>query len=119
MGWLVDYFNLSPRAGINAVFPKEISLGWQLALYGAVVLGILASGVLAAARSGKRYRFKWSSFLVSAIIGLVIFPAVYDGAKSNLDQPTLVQLALIFASGMGYETMFSGIVGVAGGTGRR
>ena len=82
-------------------------------------MGILANGVLVAARSGKRYRFQWSRFLVSAIIGLVIFPAVYDGAQSNLGKPTLVQLALIFASGMGYESIFSGIAGLASKASRK
>jgi uncharacterized membrane protein len=114
MGWLADYFNLSPHEGILTIVPQPISLGWQLALYAALLLGILANGVLVAVRAGKRYRFQWSRFLVSAIIGVVIFPAVYDGARSNLDQPTLVQLALIFSAGMGYESIFSGIAGLAG-----
>jgi hypothetical protein len=111
---LLDYFNLSPRAGTQAIFPQSISFGWQLALYGALVVGILASGIMAAARAGRRYRFQWSRFLVSAIIGLVIFPAVYEGAQANLTQPTLVQLAGVFASGLGYESLFAGLLGLAG-----
>lgn len=119
MDWLLNYFNLSPQIGINAVFPQPISFGWQMALYGALVVGILANGVLAAVRAGRRYRFQWPRFLVSAIIGLVVFPAVFDGAQSNLSQPTLVQLAAVFASGLGYESLFSGIVGIAGITDKK
>ena len=118
MSWLLNYFNLSSQT-VNAVYPQPISFGWQLALYGALVLGILANGLLAAARAGHRYRFQWPRFLICAVIGLVIFPAVYEGAQSNLGQPTLVQLAAVFASGLGYESLFSGIAGLAGGKEKR
>jgi len=114
MDWLFNYFNLSPQSGIQAVFPEPISLGWQLALYGALVIGILVNGMLAALRAGRRYRFQWPRFLVSAAIGLVVFPAVFEGAQANLGEPTLVQLAGVFASGLGYESLFSGVVGIAG-----
>jgi hypothetical protein len=114
MNWLLNYFNLSAQAGIQTVYPQPISLGWQLALYGALVLGILVNGMLAAVRAKRRYRFQWPRFLVSAVIGLVVFPAVFEGAQANLGQPTLVQLAGVFASGLGYESLFSGIVGIAG-----
>jgi hypothetical protein len=117
MGSILDYFNLSPRAGIN-ILPAEIPWAWQLALYGALVLGILANGILAAARSRRKYRFDGRKFIISAIVGLVIFPGVYEGSQANLGQPTLVQLALVFASGLGYESLFSGVVGLAGGTRR-
>jgi len=114
MGWLVEYFNLSFQGqGVSAV-TTPISWGWQLVLYGALVLGILANGFLAAARAKRRYRFHWQSFLAGAIIGLVAFPAVYDGAQTNLGQPTLVQLALIFAAGLGYESVFGGVASLAG-----
>jgi len=118
MGWFLDYFDLSSQT-VNAVYPQPISFGWQLALYGALVVGILANGLLAAARAGRRYRFQWSRFLISAVIGLVIFPAVYEGAQSNLGQPTLVQLGTVFASGLGYESLFSGIAGLAGATDKK
>ena len=111
---ILNYFNLSAQAGVQAVYPQPISLGWQLALYGALVVGILANGVLAAVRAGRRYRFQWPRFLVSAVIGLVIFPGIYEGAQANLGQPTLVQLGAVFASGLGYESLFSGIAGIAG-----
>jgi hypothetical protein len=114
MDWLLDYFNLSSRPITVAVYPQPISLGWQLALYGALVVGILANGLLAAARAGRRYHFQWARFLVCAVIGLVVFPAVYEGAQANLGQPTLVQLAAVFASGLGYESLFAGVAGLAG-----
>jgi len=119
MDGLFGYFNLSAQAGIQAVYPQPISLTWQLALYGALVVGILANGVFAAARSSRRYRFQWSRFVVCAIIGLVIFPAVYEGAQSNLGQPTLIQLAAVFASGLGYESLFSGFAGLIGVTDKK
>jgi len=109
--WIGDYFNLS-REGLG--IHNAISWGWQLALYGALVLGIVANGFLAALRSGKRYRFRPVKLLVSAVIGLVLFPAVYDGAQANLGQPTLVQLAAIFAAGLGYESLFSGVAVLVG-----
>jgi hypothetical protein len=49
----------------------------------------------------------------------VIFSAVYEGAQANLGQPTLVQLAAVFASGLGYESLFSGIVGIVGATDKK
>lgn len=116
MGSLFDYFDLSINGGAIQVAPEPIPLEWQLALYGALLLGILANSYLVAARSRRRYRFNWRRFLVGAIIALVIFPAVYDGAEANLGRPTLVQLALIFAAGLGYESLFSGVVGLAGGS---
>lgn len=118
MEQILDYFNLSPHAGINVV-GQPIPLQWQLALYVALLLGILANGYLVAARSRRRYRVSWQRFVVSAIIAIVAFPTIYDGAQTNLGQPTLVQLALIFASGLGYESVFSGIVGLAGATEKR
>ncbi len=108
------YFDLSARGGIT-VTPDPISLPWQLALYGVLILGILANGILVAIRTHRRYRFQWRKFVVSAIIALAIFPAVYEGARANLDKPTLVQLALIFSSGLGYESLFSGVVSLAEG----
>jgi hypothetical protein len=113
MGWLLDYFDLSSGVGVSAT-PQPIPLGWQLGFYAAVLLGILASSYLAAARTRRRYRFRWQRILISAIIGLAIFPAVYQGAQANLGQPGLVQLALVFSSGLGYESLFSGVVGLAG-----
>ena len=113
MGSILDYFDLSAQAGVSVV-PQPIPVEWQLALYGALVLGILSNGYLVAARTRRRFRLNWRRFVISVIIGLVIFPAVYEGAEANLSQPTLVQLALIFASGLGYESLFSGVVGLAG-----
>ncbi len=118
MGWLLNYFNLSVTqgSGINEVVtPPQISLGWQLALYGALIVGILASGLLAALRSGHKYRFQSRRVLVACIIGLSVFPAVYQGAQANLGQPSLIQLALVFSTGLGYESLFSGVVALAGG----
>ena len=106
---ILRYFDLSAKAGVTAN-PGPIPLSWQLALYGVLVLGVLANGALVAFRTRRRYRFQWRKFIVSAIIALAIFPAVYEGAKANLDKPTLVQLALVFSSGLGYESLFSGVV---------
>lgn len=111
LNWIGSYFNLS-REGIG--IHNAISWEWQLALYGALVLGIVANGFLAALRSGKRYRFRPAKLLIGAVIGLVLFPGVYEGAQANLGQPTLVQLAAVFASGLGYESLFSGVVGLVG-----
>ncbi len=118
MGWILDYFNLSAKASVN-VFPQPIPIAWQLALYGVLLLGILANGYLAAARTKRRYRFDLRRVVVSAIIGLVIFPAVYEGAQANLGQPGLVQLALVFASGLGYESLFSGLLSLVGAPEKR
>ncbi|MBN1485468.1 MAG: hypothetical protein JXA37_12175 [Chloroflexia bacterium] len=121
MEQILQYFNLSvaPGAGIHTIVAEPIPWQWQLALYGALIVGILANGYLAAVRSKRRYRFSWQRFLVSVIVGIVIFPAIYQGAQANLGQPSTVQLALIFASGLGYESLFSGIVSLAAGAERR
>jgi hypothetical protein len=113
VGWLVEYFNLSPHGNVISGGGAPIPLGWQLALYVMLILGILANGYLAAVRAKRRYRFRWRQFLVGAIIGLAIFPAIYEGAQANLGSPGFVQLALVFASGLGYESLFAGIVTLA------
>ena len=118
MEQILEYFNLSPHAGINVV-GQPIPLQWQLSLYTALLLGILANGYLVAARTRRRYSISWQRFVASAVIAIVAFPTIYEGAQANLGQPTLVQLALIFASGLGYESVFSGIAGMAGATEKR
>ncbi len=137
---LNDYFNLSkpilgeapgsPAAGASpapaatpaaataaapapALEREQLSLVWQIAVYGVLVLSILSSRFLDLYRAGvvNQFVLDWQYLLFMAIASLLAFPVVYDRARLSTGQPVLVQIGLIFTTGMGWEKIVATAVG--------
>ncbi len=100
---------------IPAIPPVVISLAWQVGIYFAVILGILASHFMDAYRAGKDFTITLPLLVFALIVGIVVFPAAYKSAQLQQSQPTLVQLALVFTSGMGYQALFATAIKAVGG----
>jgi hypothetical protein len=93
--------------------PQAVSAAWQAAMYLVLVLSILASRFLDLYRAGVADRFgvDWKYLLFVAIVALLVFPVVYTRAQLNRDDPTFVQLVLVFSTGMGWEKILATVTG--------
>ncbi len=119
MDWLLGYFDLSGVAvGSNAQairFLPEGAVGygltpeWQLYIYLALVVGIIANNYLRSLQRGGCF-FSPRSLIISAISGAVLLPVVYRQVQLNHAEPTIVQLAMIFTTGLGYESLLGSAV---------
>jgi hypothetical protein len=93
--------------------PTQLTVAWQLFIYAVVLSSILSSRFLDMYRAGVagQFFFDWRYLLFVAIISLLVFPVAYDKAKLSADQPILVQVGLIFTTGMGWEKIVATVVG--------
>ncbi len=114
---LRGYFDLtqpvsSSEEDVSSSKP-QLTLPQQVGLYIFVVLSIIAGRFLDLYRNGVADTFSLDIryMLMTAIVSLAIFPVVYDKVKGSADQPFLVQIALIFTSGMGWEKIIATING--------
>jgi hypothetical protein len=91
-----------------------MSLHW-LPQYLTLVLGIVVQPFFAAYQQSGQWNFNGITgrVLFAAIVGLVVFPAVYKRAFDP-DKPLFVQLCAIFAVGMGWESLLRTALKVAG-----
>ena len=51
----------------------------------------------------------WKYLLFALIVSLAAFPIVYEKAMRSKNSPRLVQIALIFTTGLGWEKMVSAV----------
>jgi hypothetical protein len=119
MDWLLSYFDLSgvavgPEARVLSAVPEGavgygLTLDWQLYIYLALVVGIIANNYLRSLQRGGCF-FSPRSLIISAISGVVLLPVVYRQVQLNHAEPTIVQLAMIFTTGLGYESLLGSVV---------
>ena len=120
MEFIINYFNLNPTppappevgAETLAAALPTLSVEWQVYIYLALLAGILANNFLRLTREGDGCFTSIRMFIISAIIGVVLLPTAYKQAQLNQAQPTVVQLAIIFATGMGYENLLASVTGI-------
>jgi hypothetical protein len=107
---LIGYFDLYSRyrneaarafEGTGSRFGSPV---WIALQFLALVLGIIAKLFIDTVNKDSTPSVSWIRFIVTGIIALSIFPAVY---KKTLDasEPGFVHLCVIFTSGLGYETL--------------
>lgn len=120
---ILDYFTLErefalpPNIGANIPMPADLTeplpLVWQLALYLALLAGIIAQSYLDSLRLGEKWQLSRQTVIVGSILALLAFPVVYQSAGLDASQPTLVQIALVFAAGLGYQSAFMALLAPA------
>lgn len=116
MNKIIEYFDLGsgvqPKTG-RGRGPSKV-FHW-LPQYATLVLGILVQPFFADYQQTAQWNFRGigGRVLFAAIVGLVVFPAVYKRAFDP-DKPLFVQLCAIFALGMGWESLLRTALKVAG-----
>jgi len=112
--WLFDPLRLGGErpALYDAEGEEEATLpiGRQVALYVTVVLGIFGSTFLEAYRTGQPWQIDWLTALIALIGGTVLLPGAVDRQKLNGQKEELVQFAVIFAYGMGWQMLIGSAV---------
>lgn len=112
MNNIIRYFDLFskhrttiPTANAGDGNPQP-SLGWQLAIFMALALGIFAKGYLEflADKSSSPVN-SWPRFIAAVIAAIGAFPGAYKKAMDD-NSPSLVQLCLVFTVGVGVKTLF-------------
>jgi hypothetical protein len=78
------------------------------------MLAVLASHFLdsymAGAYQGSVFSdWSWRYMLFAAIVTFTAFPIAYQKARENRDSPTLVQIGMIFLTGMGWDKLLSAV----------
>ena len=100
----------------KAVEPDKLPLGRQIALYITVVLGIFASGFLDSYRAGRVWHLDWPALVFALIVGIVLLPGAVDTNKLNGQKEELVQFAVVFTYGVGWQTLLGAAIrAVTGG----
>jgi hypothetical protein len=91
-----------------------MSLSRQAVVYLGVVIGVVFSSAVTQFKAGEGPTFDVSLAVVAlaAIIGLVIFPQVYEKLSIRTDAPLLVQLGFAVQSGVFWHVLFN-LVGKA------
>ena len=121
-GWLINPL----RLGIPAELATEDStpemsvtlpMGRQLALYGTLVFGNVASNFLDAYRSGLTWHPNFLALVFAFIVGIVLLPGAIDTNKLNGQREELVQFATVFTYGMGWQTLLGAAIQAAAGGG--
>ncbi len=89
---------------------KNLPLLWQLLVYGIFLIAVVASRYLdfyTSASPGNVFALDWKYLLFAAIVSLAAFPVVYDKAIGCRNSPYMVQVALVFTTGLGWEKVLS------------
>ncbi len=116
--WFFDPFRLGGSGDELArkdLEPGRLTIGRQVALYVTVVLGILASGFLESYQLGRQWTLDWVAILFALIVGIVLLPGAVDRQKLNGRKEELVQFAVVFTYGMGWQALFSAAIRAATG----
>jgi len=96
--------------------PAKLPLGRQIALYVTVVLGIFASSFLDSYRAGRMWHLDWAALVIALLVGIVLLPGAVDRHKLNGQKEELVQFAVVFTYGMGWQTLLGAAIrAVTGG----
>ena len=88
---------------------QQLSLPWQLIVYLIFMLAVIASRFIDLYTSAipGAILLDWKYLLFAAIISIAAFPVVYDKALATKNAPYLVQVALVFTTGLGWEKVLS------------
>ena len=115
--WLFNPFRLGTRRAEAraAEGPGKLTLGRQGALYATLVLGNFASSFLEAYRASQAWHPSILALLFGMIVGLVLLPGAIDANKLNGEREELVQFAMVFTYGMGWQTLLGAAIQVAAG----
>jgi hypothetical protein len=119
-GWLINPLRLGAAApdvetkeATEASF--KLSLNRQMALYGTLVFGNVASSFLEAYRASIAWRPNVLTFMFALIVGIVLLPGAIDANKLNGQKEELTQFAMVFTYGMGWQTLLGAAIKAAGG----
>ncbi len=123
---MLNYFNLNKRAGKKSgttstiveresaadcdVHRKEAyTLGKQVFMYLGTLIGVVFSNAVDDFRTGKEttLRITATEILVSAVIALIIIPAVYEKLKLDPKAPLLVQFGFFVQNGVFWQVLIS------------
>jgi len=104
----------SDGAGVQT----DMSLKWQIVVLVTFMLAVLASHFLDSYMAGVHpggvfADWSWRYMLFAAIITFTAFPIAYQKARENRDAPTLVQIGMVFLTGMGWDKILSAVHYVA------
>jgi hypothetical protein len=119
MNRLIGYFDLY-RDRRPKVTPGLAGAGntipWQFQ-YVALVLGILIEPGLTTYRQTQTWTFPdhWGAVAFAIVVGLIGLPFVYRKAFDEA-KPMVVQLAPIFTSGIGWQSLVSGVAALGQGS---
>ena len=102
----VDRGTAAARKKLPAVWPQYVALA----------LGILIQPFFMAYQQTGNWNFDGflGRILFALICGIVILPAVYKNAF-DVSKPVLLQLATLFVSGMGWQSLLGTVLRTAGG----
>jgi hypothetical protein len=91
-----------------------LPVGRQVALYSTLVLGNVASSFLEAYRAAQLWRPSLLSIFFGLIVALVLLPGAIDANKMNGEREELVQFAMVFTYGMGWQSLLGAAIQAAG-----
>lgn len=119
-GWLINPLRLGTAAQVTAKdTPSEallkMTLGRQLALYATLVFGNIASNFLEAYRAGQPWHPNLLVLAFALVVAVVLLPGAIDANKLNGQKEELVQFAMVFTYGMGWQTLLGAAIKAAGG----
>ena len=119
-GWLVNPLRLGTAAEVTAEdagaeVSYKLPMGRQLSLYGTLVFGNVASNFLDAYRSGLPWRPNFLALVFAFIVGIALLPGAIDTNKLNGQKEELVQFAMVFTYGMGWQTLLGAAIKAAVG----
>jgi len=119
-GWLINPLRLGTAAELAAEdaggeASYRLPLGRQMALYGTLVFGNVASNFLDAYRSGLPWHPSFLAMVFASIVGIVLLPGAIDTNKLNGQKEELVQFATVFTYGMGWQTLLGAAIQAAAG----
>ena len=113
MNSFVKYFELRPADYDAARLPlgktKSVWAQWS-----ALFLGVIIQPYFEGFRENRVWQFSgfWGWTLFALITSVIIFPAVYRKAFDD-DAPAIVQIAPIFAAGLGWESLIGTVLKAA------
>jgi len=113
--WLFNPLNLGKKRRDDdlvtaAEGPVHLPLGRQVALYSTLVLGNVASSFLEAYRANQMWRPSVLSIFFGLIVALVLLPGAIDANKMNGEREELVQFAMVFTYGMGWQSLLGAAI---------
>jgi hypothetical protein len=119
-GWLINPLRLGTTAELSAEDGAseavlKMTLGRQLALYGTLVFGNVASNFLDAYRSGLPWHPNLLTLAFAFVVAVVLLPGAIDANKLNGEREELVQFAMVFTYGMGWQTLLGAAIQAVGG----
>ena len=119
-GWLINPLRLGATpevmtkdASTEASF--KLPLNRQMALYGTLVFGNVASSFLESYRASVAWRPSILTLLFALIVGVVLLPGAIDANKLNGQKEELTQFAMVFTYGMGWQTLLGAAIKAAAG----